>query len=190
MLPRALVPSVLCVLALWPLGAFACINSMDVSARDFSHFFWADLFLWTAGAVFLNRVVLFNVLGPAAMGQPEPSGFRRVFFLLVGAALFLLVLVSAAGPLLNLNADDLASCSPSLSTVLSLVAFPAVLFSLHAAFFHSPGRRLFGDTGRRNVVSMVLTSALLVVGLWIARELYIIPRLCRTGTSFFTGSDY
>lgn len=186
MLPRALVPGLLCVSALWPLRAFACINSMD-GARQFDQFFLVDLFLWSTGAVFLNRVVLVNVRGSAATGQPAPAAFRRTFFMLVGAALVLLLaVVSAGGPLFDFSAEDVARCSPSLPMLLVLMAIPAALFSLHGAFFHALDGRGAGGKGWRGVVSLVLSSVVLVAGFWIARDAYILPRLCRSST-FFSG---
>ena len=189
MRPRALVPSILAFTVLWPLYALACINSMDASQRDFGQFFFVDLALWSGGSVFLNRVVLLNVQGPAATGQPAPSVFRRGFFLFIGAALVLLVaMVSAGGPLLDFSAQDFATCSMNGTMLLAMVAAPALLFSLHGAFFHGMGRRPSRYARWQVVLALVLTSFVFVVGLWVLRDALILPKLCRAGT--FSESGY
>ncbi|NOK15729.1 hypothetical protein [Corallococcus carmarthensis] len=186
MRPRALVPPLLCALVLWPLHAIACINAMDDSYRDFSQSYWVDLIFWTVGAVFLHRVVLRNVWGPAAMGQPEPSRARRGFFLFVGVALVLLLeTVSVAGPLLHFSASAISKCTVRRPLLAALVASPVLLFLLQAAFFHGPGRRLFGDKARVTLVGLVVTSVLLVLGMGMARETYLLPNLCQYPKPYF-----
>ncbi|RKG80465.1 hypothetical protein [Corallococcus terminator] len=196
MLSRALAPLLLCVSVLAPLRAIACFNSMDASTREFTQSFWVDLILWTLGAVFLNRVVLFNGLGTTAEERASASGLRKAFLLLVSAALVLLLAtVSAGGPLLNFSSMDFARCSVSRTMLLVLVASPAVLFSLQAVVFHGPGRRLFRDRGGVALASLVLTSVLLATGLGKVRETYILPHLCeappqpaRGGGAMFTNT--
>jgi hypothetical protein len=177
MLPRALAPTVLCASATWPLRALACINSMESSASVSSSPLWLDLLLWTAGAVFLNRVVLVKVWAPTAEGQPRPSWFRRSFFLLVGACLVLLLaVVSAGGPLLSLSAHG--RCSATRSLVLVLMVGPAVLFALQAVLFQGLGKRLFGDKGGVALANLVVTSVLLVMGVSLVRDKMVLPQLC------------
>ncbi|NVJ19643.1 hypothetical protein HUW62_00110 [Myxococcus sp. AM011] len=178
---RALAVSMLCASVLWPLRVLACINSMDASTRDFTQSFWVDLGLWSVGAVFLNRVVLFDAQRPTAKHPPGPSRFRRAFFLLVSAAFVLLLAVILAGaPLLNFDAEDFARCAVSLPMLLVLVASPVVLFSLQSAFFHGPGVRLFRHRQRGALASLLLSSLLLVIGVGVTREVFILPNLCHT----------
>jgi hypothetical protein len=180
MLPRALAPTVLCASALWPLGALACFNSMDSSAFVFNPPLGLDLFLWTAGAVFLNQVVLVNVWVPTAEGQPRPSWFRRSFFLLVGVCLLLLLAtISAGGPLLSLSAQHVAKCSLNHSMMVMLAAGPAVAFTLQAVLFQGWRKRLFGNKRAVALVSLVVTSVLLVLGVSRARDVMVLPHLCR-----------
>ncbi|MDY7232497.1 hypothetical protein [Hyalangium rubrum] len=191
MLSRALVPIVLCAAATWPLRALACINAMDTSAFAFTQTLWLDLLLWTAGAVFLNRVVLVNVRGSTAEGQPSPSGFRRFFFLLVGAALILLLAaVSAAGPLLSLSARDLARCTVNRSMVLVLLAAPTVLFLLQAVIFQGWGKRLFGEKRSVALLSLVSTSVLWVMAVGLARDEVVLPKLCKPTKGFIAYDRY
>jgi hypothetical protein len=186
MLPRALVPTVLCASATWPLRALACYNSMDSSAFVFNPPLGLDLLLWTAGAVFLNHVVLVNVWAPAAEGQPRPSWFRRSFFLLVGACLVLLLAtISAGGPLLSLSAQDVAKCSLNHSMVVMLVAGPAGVFTLQAVLFQGWRKRLFGDKRGVALVSLVVTSVLLVLGVGLARDAMVLPRLCEPWSAVY-----
>lgn len=180
---RALVPIVLCATTLWPLWGLACINSMGPIARDVTVPLWLDLVPWTLGAVFLNRVVLVNVRGPAAMEQPQPSWFRRAFFLLVGAAIFLVLTTLAAGwPLANLTSEDLDRCTGSRPLILALVVSPVVLLILQAAFFQGTGKRLLSDKRRVALASLVVSSVLLVMGLRFVRDAFIIPQLCPLAT--------
>lgn len=173
---RALAVSMLCASVLWPLRVLACINSMDSMTKDFTESFWVDLGLWTVGAVFLNRVVLFDEQRPTA----KPSGFRRAFFLLVGAAfVMLLAAIMAGAPLLKFHAEDFARCLVSPPMLLVMVAIPVVLFSLQSAFFHGPGIRLFRRRQRVALVSLLLSSFLLVTGVGVTRELFILPNLCQ-----------
>ncbi|NOJ93701.1 hypothetical protein HMI51_12255 [Corallococcus coralloides] len=177
MLRRALAPILFGAPVLWPLHALACINSMDYAPKDFSQSYWADLVFWSVGAVFMNRVVLRNVWGPAVKGQPAAA--RRSFFLIVGVALLLLLeAVSVGGPLLNFSASDFSTCVMSIPNLVVLVASPVVLFLMQAAFFHGPGKRRFGDTGTRPLVALVVTSVVLVLGLGVIRENIILPYLC------------
>ncbi|AFE05901.1 hypothetical protein COCOR_04574 [Corallococcus coralloides DSM 2259] len=179
MLPRALAPILFGASVLWPLHALACINSMDYAPKDFSQSYWADLFFWSVGAVFMNRVILRNIWGPAVKGQPVPPQARRAFFVVVGVALLLLLeAVSVGGPLLNFSATDFSECRMSITNLVMLVASPLVLFLLQAAFFHGPGKRRFGDTGKRPIVALVVTSVVLVLGLGMVREYIILPYLC------------
>ncbi|RKH89946.1 hypothetical protein D7Y21_08325 [Corallococcus sp. AB045] len=181
MLPRALAPILFGAPVLWPLRALACINSMDDAPKDFSQSYWAGLFVWSVGAVFMNRVILRNVWGPTVKGQPEAA--RRGFFLLVGVALLLLLeAVSVGGPLLNFSASDFSACAMRTPNLVLLVASPVVLFLMQAAFFHGPGKRRFGDTGTRPLVALVLTSVVLVLGLGMAQEHIILPNLCDNRT--------
>ncbi len=177
---RALVPIVLCTLAIWPLRALACINSMDTSAIVFSQStIWLDLLLWTAGALFMNSVVLVNVRSPAAADQPRPSWFRRIFFLLVGACLVLLLAaVSAGGPLLTLSARDMSRCAMNGSALMVLMIGPAVLFALQAVIFQGLRQRVFGSRRGAALVGLVVTSVLLVLVVGVARNEIILPELC------------
>ncbi|WP_223633216.1 hypothetical protein [Corallococcus sp. EGB] len=183
MTPRALAPTVLCALILWPLSVLAFVNSTDLIARDVTMSPWADLIPWTAGAVFLNYVVLVNVLGPTAMEQPKPSWSRQAFFLLVGAAVLLVVTtISAGGPLSDLNSEDYDRCTGSPLLMVALVASPPVLLILQAMFFRSVGSRLLGDRRRIALASLMVSSLLLVLGLRTARDSFIIPNLCPVAT--------
>lgn len=184
MLPRALAPVVLCASATWALPALACINSMDDSGIVFKQTIGLDLLLWPAGAVFMNRVVLVNVWAPIAEEQPGPSWFRRLFFLLVGACLVLLLAAfSAGGPLLGLSAQDLAKCSVDPAMVLMLAAIPMVLFALQAVVFQRVVPRWFGGKGSVALVSLVLTSVLLVLVAAGARDVVVLPDLCQSFSS-------
>ncbi|WP_338868494.1 hypothetical protein [Myxococcus stipitatus] len=182
MLARALASTLVCASVLWPLQVLACINAMDGTLRGFHESFGTDLGLWTVGAVFLNRVVLFNNDGPPSQQVHKVSWARRAFFLLVSAA-FILVLaaVMAGGPILTISAEDIARCSVSLPFLLALVASPALLFSLQSAFFQGPGRRLFRKTRWGALVGVVVSSLFLVIGLGMARDTYILPKLCKAG---------
>ncbi|RYZ44045.1 MAG: hypothetical protein EOO71_00815 [Myxococcaceae bacterium] len=178
---RAIAPALLCASVLWPLRALACINSMDGSIPDFTSTFWVDLGLWTLGAVFLNRTVLVSVGGSTA----TTSAPRKAFLLLASAAIILMLSTFYAGaPLLSFSAYDLSYCSVSPVMLSALVASPALFFGLQAAYFHGPGRRMFGGWRRLALVSLMLTSVLLVVGLAVARQLFILPNLCQN-PSFF-----
>jgi hypothetical protein len=188
MLPRALIPIALCAAAMWPLHALACMNSMDASAINFTQTLWVDLPIWAVGAVFLNRVVIGNVWSPAVEGQPKPSWFRRSFFLLVGASVILvLATASAAGPLLNLTSLDLGRCAMKRDMVLMLLISPTVLFVLQALLFRRIGKRLFGDDKVVAIVSLVVTSALLVLVVGVARDNLFLPNLCSTHYSVMGG---
>ncbi|MHA7631614.1 hypothetical protein [Corallococcus sp. M7] len=179
MLPRALAPILFGASVLWPLHALACINAMDYTPRDFSQSYWADLFFWSVGAVFMNRVVIRNVWGPVVKGRPVTPQARRTFFMVVGVALILLLeMVSVGGPLLNFTARDFSECRMSIPNLVMLVVSPIVLFVLQAAFFQGPGKRRFGDTGKRPIVALVVTSVVLVLGLGMVREYIILPYLC------------
>ena len=189
MLPRALVPTVLFASAAWPLRALACYNSMDSGAFVFTRTLWLDLLVWTVGALFLNRLVLVHVWGPTAQGQPRPSWFRRSFFLLVSAALVLLLAaVSAGGPLLSLSPYELSRCSVNRSMLLVLVAGPAVLFTLQALLFRGVGNWLFGDKRGLTFMSLVSTSVLLVMGVGMARDALVLPKLCESKSGSYSGA--
>ncbi|WP_375745331.1 hypothetical protein NR800_11405 [Corallococcus interemptor] len=190
MVPRALAPLLFGAPVLWPLRALACINSMDHAPKDFSQSYGMDLLFWSVGAVFMNRVVLRNVWGPAVKGQPGPAAARKAFFVVVGVALLLLLeAVSVGGPLLNFSARDFSACVMSLPNLVVLVASPVVLFLMQAAFFHGPGKRRFGDTGTRPLVALVLTSVVLVLGLGMAREHLVLPHLCDNPSWGFVDTD-
>lgn len=179
MLPRTLVFTVLCAAALWPLRALACFNSMDTRSIFSSHAVWTDLLVWAAGAVFLNRVVLVNVLAPAAEGQPKPSTSRRAFFLLVGACLVLvLVVVLGGGPLVRLLERDMYPCLLNRPLVLVLLLSPAVVFVLQSLLFRRPSQWLFGGNKHVALVGLVVTSVALAVGVDMARESIVLPALC------------
>lgn len=157
----------------------ACMNSMDRSALLFPQTFWFDLFVFTGGAVFLNRVALANVRGTAAEGEAKPTWFRRSFFGLVAACLVLLVaVVSAAAPLFGVSPDQLTDCVPNLSVLGVLVAIPAVLLSLQALAFQA----LFSpsSTWRNTLAALVSTSVLLVVGASVVRDQMVLPQLCQS----------
>jgi hypothetical protein len=164
----------------------ACMNSMDRSALLFTQTFWLDLFLFTLGAVFLNRVALANVRGSTSEGEAKPTWFRRSFFLVVAACLVLLVaLVSGVAPLFGLSPDQLSECTPNFSILAVLVAVPAVLLSLQALAFQTLFSR---DTTWRNALAaLVSTSLLLVLVLSVVRDRVELPQLCRSprGAAFF-----
>ncbi|WP_342380005.1 hypothetical protein NVS55_10620 [Myxococcus stipitatus] len=174
---------------LWPLQVLACINSMDSSVRGIDDSIWADVGLWTVGAVFLNQVVLFNNHGPPAKLVHRTSWPRRVFFLLVSVA-FVLVLsaVMAGGPLLNVSAEDLARCAINPAILAVMVASPAVLFGLQSAYFHGPGLRRFRGRTQTAIISVVASSLFLATGLGVARDLFVLPKICRT-PDFFAGDS-
>lgn len=188
MLPRAWVPVVLFASALWPLRALACMNSMDSSSVFLTadslfptHTVGTDLFVWAVGAVFLDRIVLVNVRAPAAeQGNPASTLFRRSFFLLVGACIVLvLAAVSAGGPLLNLSAQhDLSKCSMNGVLLLLLVASPAGVFLLHSVLFQKVSRWLFGGDKTAAIVTLVVSSAVLALGVDLARAWLFVPSLC------------
>ncbi|QSQ17522.1 hypothetical protein [Myxococcus landrumensis] len=188
---RALASLVVAASVLWPLQVLACINSMDSSVRGIDDSIWADVSLWTVGAVFLNQVVLFNNHGPPAKLVHRTSWARRVFFLLVSVA-FILVLsaVMAGGPLLNVSAEDLARCAISPAILAVMVASPAVLFGLQSAYFQGPGLRRFRGRTRTALVSVVASSLLLATGLGVARDLFVLPKICRTPNVFIEDSPY
>ncbi|NBD10526.1 hypothetical protein [Corallococcus silvisoli] len=157
---------------------------MDRIARDVTVPLWADLIPWTIGSVVLNRVVLVNVRGPAAMDRPKPSWFRQAFFLLVGAVIFLvLTTISAGGPLVDLTSADFDRCTGSGPLILALVLSPAVLLILQAAFFQGTGKQLLGDKRGVALASLALSSVLLVMGLRMTRDAFIIPQLCPLATA-------
>ncbi|NNB89052.1 hypothetical protein HJC10_15875 [Corallococcus exiguus] len=191
MLPRALAPILFGALFLWPLRALACINAMDTAARDFHLPFLAELFFWSAGAVVMNRVFIHNVWGPTAEGQPRPTAARRNFFLVFGVALVLLLGAAwVGGSFMDVSNWDLSHCAMSIPGVAVLVASPILLFVLQALFFHGPGRRLCG-TKRKAIMSLVLTSAVLVLGLGMARESIIFPELlCHNVRLSYWSSSY
>ncbi|CAM4037571.1 hypothetical protein [Corallococcus exiguus] len=191
MLPRALAPILFGASVLWPLHALACINSMDTAARDFNLPFWGELFLWTVGAVVMNRVVVHNVWAPTVKGQPQPTAARRNFFRVVGVALVLLLAASwVGGSFMDVSNWALSHCAMSIPGVAVLVASPILLFVLQALFFHGPGRRFCG-TKRKAIMSLVLTSAVLVLGLGMARESIIFPELlCHNVRLSYWSSSY
>lgn len=173
MLPRALVPVVFCVAVTWSLSAIACGNSMDSAPAVSGHLFWLDMLVWPVGAVFLNRVVLVNLRGPATEDPSNPSGGRRPFFLLVGVCLVLvLVSVWAGGPLLALNAQSLSGCDMSLPMLPVLLVGPAFFFVSQSVLFHR-----FGG-GRFALVSLVLSSLILALMVDVARTNIVLPMLC------------
>ncbi|MCY1083407.1 hypothetical protein [Archangium lansingense] len=177
---RALVIVVLFASALWPLHALACSNSMDSSAVFTSNTFWLDLVLWTIGAVFLNRVVIANVWGPATASPAGSSWVGRFFFLLVGACLVLLfATVTAGGPVLNLSANKMSGCLTNRSMLWVLMASPAVVFVLQAVVFQKWDQQLFGGDRLIALAALVLTSVVLAGGVDLARELVVLPELCR-----------
>jgi len=179
MLPRALGSLVLCAAVSWPLRALACMNSMETSSILSHQTVWLDLFLWTVGAVFLNRVVLVEVRAPAAEGQPPPPLASRFFFLLVGACVvLLLVAASAAGPLLSLGAHKMSECLKNHSVLLVLLASPAVVFVLQTVLFQKMGQWLFGGDSKVALVTLVLTSVVLSLGVDWARDA-IAPLACK-----------
>ncbi|RKG69104.1 hypothetical protein D7V80_09890 [Corallococcus sp. CA054B] len=193
MLPRALAPTLFGASVLWPLHALACINAMDSAARDFNLPFWGELFLWTAGAVIMNRVVVHNVWGPTVKEQPRPTAARRNFFLVIGVALVLLLATAwVGGSFMDVSAQALSYCAISIRGVVVLMASPIVLFVLQALYFHGPGRRRFCGTRRKAIMSLVLTSAVLVWGLGTARESLIFPELMchNVRLSYWSSSSY
>ncbi|NPD26212.1 hypothetical protein [Corallococcus exiguus] len=193
MLPRALAPVLFGASVLWPLHALACINSMDTAARDFHLPFLAELFFWSAGAVVMNRVFIHNVWGPTAEGQPRPTAARRNFFLVFGVALVLLLGAAwVGGSFMDVSDQALGYCAISPSGLVVLVASPIALFVLQALYFHGPGRRRFCGTRRKAIMSLVLTSAVLVLGLGMARESLIFPELLchNTRLSYWSPASY
>ncbi|WNG59971.1 hypothetical protein F0U59_38560 [Archangium gephyra] len=191
MFSRALVLVVLFASALWPLHALACSNSMDSSAVFTSNTFWLDLVLWTMGAVFLNRVVIANVWGPATASPAGASWARRFFFLLVGACLVLLLAtVTAAGPVLNLSANKMSKCLTNRSMLWVLMASPAVVFVLQAVLFQKWDQKLFGGDRKAALATLVLTSVLLAGGVDLARESVVLPALCRSSGIVFGDDAY
>lgn len=186
---RALVRVVLFASALWPLHALACINSMDSSAVFTSNTVWVDLFLWTLGAVFMNRVVIANVWGPDTASPAGASRARRFFFLLVGVCLVLLLAtVTAGGPILNLSANDMSECFTNRSMLWVLMASPAVVFVLQTVLFQKWGQKLFGGDRKVALATLVATSLVLAGGVDLAREWVILPELC-SHTDLASGAD-
>ncbi|WP_157231994.1 hypothetical protein [Hyalangium minutum] len=192
MLPRALVPTVLFAAVLWPLRALACINSMDASSIFTAHTVWTDLIVWTVGAVFLNQVVIANVRAPAVEGQPAPSRFRKAFFLLVGACLVLVMgVVSAGGPLLNFGEIKMSTCLFDRRFLLLMMGSPAVVFVLHSVLFQRLSRWLFSGDRLVTLVTLVVSSVLLAVGVDMVRESILLPKLCgATSYLLFGHSQY
>ncbi|WP_375773153.1 hypothetical protein NR798_20430 [Archangium gephyra] len=191
MLSRALVLAVLFASALWPLHALACSNSMDSSAVFTSNTVWIDLILWTLGAVFLNRVVIANVWGPATASPAGSSRARRFFFLLVGACLVLLLAtVSAGGPLLNLSAKAMSACLTNGFMLWVLLASPAVVFVLQAVLFQKWSQKLFGDDRTVALATLVFTSVVLSGGVDLAREWVVLPELCESSGIVFGDDAY
>ena len=191
---RALILVVLCASALWPLQALACANSMD---EDGSRAVFTlktmgiDLFLWTLSAVFLNRVVLTNVWSPATASPAGSSWARRFFFLLVGACLLLLLAtVTAGGPILDLSANGMFSCSKNRFMLWVLLASPVVVFILQAVFFHKWDQKMFGDDRMVALATLVITSAFLAVGVDVARDLVVVPQLCDSSARVFGHGEY
>lgn len=173
MLPRALVPVVFCVAVTWSVSAIACGNSMDSPPAVSDQLFWLDMLVWPVGAVFLNRVVLVNLRRPATEDPSNPSGGRRLFFLLVGVCLMLLLVsVWAGGPILTLSARSLSGCEMSLPVLPVLLVGPAFIFVPQSVLFH----RLGG--GRFAVVSLVLSSLMLSLMVDAARTDIVLPMLC------------
>jgi hypothetical protein len=191
MLSRALVLVVLFASALWPLHALACGNSMDSSAVFTSDTVWSDLFLWIMSAVFLNRVVIANVWGPATASPAGSSWARRFFFLLVGACLVLLLAtVTAGGPVLNLSANNMSGCLTDRFMLWVLMASPAVVFVLQAVLFHTWGQKLFGGNRTVALAALVCTSVFLAGGVDVARESVILPELCASAGIVFGDGEY
>ncbi|PTL81594.1 hypothetical protein [Vitiosangium sp. GDMCC 1.1324] len=191
MISRALVLVVLFASALWPLHALACSNSMDSSAIFTSNTFWLDLFLWTMGAVFLNRVVIANVWGPATASPAGSSWARRFFFLLVGACLLLLLAtVTAGGPVLNLSAHAMSECLTNRSMLWVLMASPTVVFVLQAVLFRKWDQKLFDGDRTVALAALVFTSVVLAGGVDLARELVVLPALCGPSGIEFGGDPY
>jgi hypothetical protein len=202
MLPRALAPVVLCASAFWPLRALACMNSMDSSAvfLDSRSIFpsftvWTDVFVWAVGAVFLNRVVFVNVRAPVTPdGQPAPAPapFRKAFFLLVGACLVLvLAAVSAGGPLLNLSAQhDMSKCAMNGVLLLLLAASPMGAFLLHSALFQRVSQWLFGGDKTVTIVTLVVSSVVLSLGVDFVRAWLFVPSLCGDALRLVPSAEY
>ncbi|MFY0579070.1 hypothetical protein ACN28S_36665 [Cystobacter fuscus] len=186
MFSRALVLVVLFASVLWPLHALACGNSLDSGAVFTSKTVWLDMVLWTMGAVFLNRVVIANVWGPATASPAGSSWAHRFFFLLVGACLVLLLAaVTAGGPVLNLSANKLSACLTNRSMLWVLMASPAVVFVLQAVLFQTWDQKLFDGHRTIALATLVITSMLLAGGVDLARESVVLPALCeRSGIVF------
>jgi uncharacterized membrane protein len=156
----------------------ACMNSMDTSSILSRGIVWFDLFLWIGGAVFLNQVVIVNALAPTAEGQPPPPFARRLFFLLVGACVVLLLAtVSAVGPLLDLSEHKMAECLRNRAVLLVLLFTPAVVFVLQTVFFQRLSEWLFGGDKKVALVTLVITSVFLSLGVDWTREV-ISPVAC------------
>lgn len=183
---RALVSIVACALVIWPLQALACGNSVEAAEVLFTPVFWVEMLVWTLAAAFFNRVVLVNVQGATAMGQPGASGFRRTYFLLVGAAVVVLLAASSTlAPFLNVGSSDIAYCSVRGVMLLILVVTPVALFTLQAAYLHR------GKGLRPTLVSVSLSSVLVVAGFGLFREALILPLICKGSNPFvFRDSPY
>ncbi|WP_224364371.1 hypothetical protein [Hyalangium versicolor] len=189
MLSRAHIPIVFCGTVLGSLPALACGNSMDAGI---SLPIGVDLVSWTVGAVFLNRVVLKNVIGPFDE-EEEPSQFRRSFFLLVGVALILLLVTITAGvPILSLSGDAVARCSMSTLLLLALVASPLVLFLLQAELFQRLNTRGFSSKSSLTLIALVITSLFLAGVVGKTRDGLILPNLCsqESGITFMGVDEY
>jgi hypothetical protein len=159
---------------------------MDSSAVFTAKTVWLDMVLWTMGAVFLNRVVIANVWGPATASPAGSSWARRFFFLLVGACLVLLLAtVTAGGPVLNLSAKKMSACLTNRSMLWVLMASPAVVFVLQAVLFQKWGQKLFDGDRTISLATLVITSMLVAGGVDLARESVVLPALCeRAGIVF------
>ncbi|NBD09929.1 hypothetical protein [Corallococcus silvisoli] len=193
MTSRALVSLVFCASVFWPLQVLACGNSVDPAEVLFTPVFWVEMVVWIVAAAFFNRVVLVNVQGATAMGQPGLSGFRRTYFVLVGAAVvFLLAAGSTIVPFLNVHGNDIAYCSIRGVVLLSLAVTPVALFALQAAFLHGLGKRRSGGTGLRpTLLGVALSSVVFVGGFGLFREELILPLICRGSNPFvFRASPY
>ncbi len=159
---------------------------MESSEISFTQPLWVDLLFWSAGAVFLNRVVLVKLWGPTAEGQAGPSLLLRYFFLLVfGAVVVLLAMIVAGGPLLSRSSAGFSTCWVNHSVLVVLVLCPVVLFTLQAALFHGWANRSAGKKGVAVLVSLVATSAVLVFVMAVTRDTVFLPELCRSSPNFF-----
>jgi hypothetical protein len=154
---------------------------MDVGAVTFSESWPMDVLLWTVGSVILNRVVLTQLRAASGLA-------RRLFFGIVALCLVVLfATLSAAAPLLGVDPTELAGCDLDMMMFALLVATPALLFVVHAAFFQR-----FFPTGGRALVLLVSSSLALVGVTVIVRKTVVLPKLCiihRVPNRFMKSND-